>query len=118
MVAIQQSIACSPSGNAALLSGDYTTSNLTYRFNSSDESITYTNGTGWEDLGSNRPFSLSSATGASITLGMGWGNIVMTNPYNVNGVEVGYSDPASSNNNPPAPLSTGGTQKKVFCNFW
>jgi len=93
MVAISQSINCTPSGLAVLLSGDYTTSNISYRFNSSDESITYTNGVGWQDLGSNRPFSLSSATGPSITLNMGWGNITLPNPYNVNNIEVGYADP-------------------------
>jgi hypothetical protein len=89
-VPIVQSIACTPQGNAVLLDGDYTTSYITYRFNSSDESITYTNGVGWEDLGSNRPFTISSPTGENIDLGMGWGTITLPNPYFVNGVEVGY----------------------------
>ena len=94
-VPIVQSIACTPQGNAVLLDGDYTTSYITYRFNSSDESITYTNGVGWEDLGSNRPYTISSPTGENIDLGMGWGTITLPNPYFVNGVEVGYEAPPS-----------------------
>ncbi|CAL6340422.1 unnamed protein product [Bathycoccus prasinos] len=45
-VPIVQSIECTPQGNAVLMDGDYTTSHITYRFNSTDESITYTNGVG------------------------------------------------------------------------
>ncbi|CAL6339465.1 unnamed protein product [Bathycoccus prasinos] len=96
-VPIVQSIACTPQGNAVLMDGDYTTSYITYRFNSSDESITYTNGVGWEDLGSNRPFTISSPTGENIDLGMGWGTITLPNPYFVNGVEVGYEASPSLN---------------------
>ena len=94
-VPIVQSIECTPQGIAHLMEGDYTTSYITYRFNSSDESITYTNGVGWEDLGSNRPFTISSPTGENIDLGMGWGTITLPNPYFVNGVEVGYEAPPS-----------------------